>query len=137
MGQQGQDRLRGDADIRWADHFGLADRDAAGELRQVLGETQAQDGRLDIGEVAGGVQRVCPAQALAQGLDIGCLPGEAVGGELVCVDQGCVRLAVPGDQLRDGVTGGFQQLFGERHGGAAKVQQRSRVLGVWHGCAVS
>ena len=58
--------------------FALGHRDAAGDLRQVLGKGDVDDQALDIAETALGRETPRPAEHLAQRLDGGREPGEPV-----------------------------------------------------------
>ena len=89
------------AEIGGADDFRLRHRDAAGELRQIFAERDPQDQRFRLAEFAGLVEARRPSPDLAQRLDIGRHPGEAVYRGLLAVDQRRVECAARRHKLGD------------------------------------
>ena len=111
-----------DAELLRPDQLELAHRDAAGDLRQVLGEGGGEDQLLELAESALGAEPSSPDVHLPQALDGGRQPREAVRLMLGIVDApGCGDLgAYPGlGRLQDFVGGGDRAL--------GTLQQRLRA----------
>jgi hypothetical protein len=76
-----------------ADRLDLAHRDAAGDAGEVLGEAELEDQLLALGQPPRLPEPLGPGAGLAQGLDVGLEPGEAVGGVLLALQAGGVDAA--------------------------------------------
>ena len=100
----------------------LAHGDAAGDLRQVFGEGGGEDQLLELAEAAFAGKPRAPHVHLAQALDGGGEPGEAVGLMLGVVDA--ARL---GDLGADAGLRRLQNLVGRGDGAFGALQQRFRA----------
>ena len=93
-GDQRREALGGDAGVGGTEDLALVHGQAALELAQVfVGQELGRQG-LGLAEAFLGGQRAGPMGGLAQGLGIGCGPGEAVGDVLLGVQGGAVEVAV-------------------------------------------
>ncbi len=85
------------------DDLALAHRDSAFDPRQVLADPDLEQELLERAEPAGLLQAQRPVLHLAQRLDIGREPGQAVGGLLVALEALRVELAARGHQIAHGI----------------------------------
>ncbi len=97
---------------------------AARDLRQVLGEGGSQDQLLDLAEPRLALEARRPDVHLAEALDRGREPGEAVGRVLGVVDA--ARFL---DLSADAGIGGGEHAFGDGHSGSALLEEAIRVRG--------
>ena len=127
-----QPRLR-HGHVGGADDFGLAHRDAAGELRAVLGEAKAEDRGFHLAEATCRLHAAGPGKGLAQRLDIGGLPGEAVGRELRRFQAGGFGAALGRQGGPQRSARGLVQPLRRGKQGSAALDQHWRGM-VQHGC---
>ncbi len=124
-----------EGEIGGAQDLGLAQRNAARELREIFAEGHLQHEGFELAELAGCAEMLGPAVHLAQGFDVGRHPGIAVDGELAGFQAGCVDRAAGGDLRGDAAFRcGEQGLRGiERAGGEReKVGEKGRGVGLAH-----
>ena len=100
----------------------LAHGDAAGDLRQVFGEGGGEDQLLELAEAAFAGKPRAPYVHLAQPLDRGGEPGEAVGDVLGVVDAAGLGDFGAHARLRR-----LQNLVGRGDGAFGALQQRFRT----------
>ena len=77
----------GQAQIARPHHLALAHRNAADDLGEVFAERDAHEMFLDFAERAVGDHALGVGGELAHRLDIGCEPGQPVGGALLAIEQ--------------------------------------------------
>ena len=111
------------AQVRRAHDFDLGQGDAALDLGQVFAERGLDHQLFHLAEGPGALQAFGPAEHLAQALDIGRQPGQAMGRHLVGVDQGAGHLAVFAAHVGDLAAGGGEHVVGRALGLAAKGQK--------------
>ena len=132
--QEGGDGLAGDAHVGGAQDLALAEQQAAGELAEIFAEGRAQHQPLELTEIAARLQSLRPAEHLAQALDIGRGPGQAVGGVLFRLERLCGDPAIRRDLGRDALPGRGEQRVG---GGQRRAAGRQEVDlgggGIGHG----
>ncbi len=116
-------RLGIEAEIGGADELALAHQDAAGHLRQELAGADAHQELLDIAEPALLAHPLRVSRELADRLDIGREPGEAVGGALLALDRVRIELAGNRDPFPDLVGGVGEQRIGGAPGLLHQAQQ--------------
>ncbi len=105
-----------------AGDFALAHRDATVKLPQVFAKGDLQDQLFHFAEFVFGGKRERPTVHLAQGLDIGGDPAEAVGSELFGLKRLAGNAAVNLDLCAQGFAGGDQQIVDRGHGGGGQFQ---------------
>ena len=104
------DRRPIEAERREPDGLALAHRDAAGDAGEILAEADLEQPALELAEPARPVEPLRPALQLAQRLDVGREPGEAVDRVLLALQERAVDRAVARHQSADRVGGARQQL---------------------------
>ena len=111
-GKARRHRLGVEPEIGGADELALAHQDAAGHLRQELAGADADQQLLDLAEPALLAHALRVGGELADRLDIGREPGEAVGGALLALDRVRIELAGDRDPFADLVGGVGEQRVG-------------------------
>ena len=125
----GVQRLGADAEVGRAADLDLAHGHAAHELAEIFAEAGLQDQRLQLAEATVGVEPLGPALDLPERLHIGGEPGEAMGGELLGLQQVRIHAAVGAAQaVGHRRRGALQQLLGRlrrRRAGGQEVGKSS------------
>ena len=89
--------VRRQAEIGEADDLQLIHRDSADDACQIFGKGELEDEALGLAEGIGAVQALAPALHLAQALDIGGEPGEAMNRTLLPLQKLRIEIAIRGD----------------------------------------
>ena len=109
------DRGGVEAEVGGPHDLALAHGNAARDLREIFAEPDLDEEFLDLAERAGVMQPLGIGRELADRLDIGREPGEAMGGALLAIEQALDRMALDRDPRAHGRDRVAQHRLGGEH----------------------